>query len=98
MLKFVLGTIASTLVACTPILDTSEASRDQLLSRASFDLDCPRNQIRTVTIDDRTVGVRGCDQRGTYIEQCDHDRFGGPVDCTWVLNTDAHRRRQQEGE
>jgi hypothetical protein len=98
MLRFLLGAIASTLVACTPGLDAGEASRDQLLSRASFDLDCPRSQIRTFTIDDRTAGVRGCGQRATYVEQCDHDRFGSPMDCTWVLNADARRRRQQDGE
>jgi hypothetical protein len=94
-----LGALAAAVIACTPGLDDpGEASRDQLLSRASFDLDCPRNNLRTVTIDDRTVGVRGCDQRVTYLEQCDRDRYGNPENCTWVLNTDARRRRHKDDE
>ena len=64
----------------------------QLVQRASFDMHCPRNQIRIVEIDDRTDGVQGCGQRATYIEVCEGS-FG---DCTWSL--DATSRRQQKGD
>ena len=63
------------------------ASVSQLRSRASFDLDCPAQQLRITEIDARTRGVRGCGQRVTYIESCSDSRRARNT-CTWVLNRD----------
>lgn len=57
-----------------------------LKTRASFDFDCPKSQIKTVTIDDRTRGVNGCGRRATYVQVCDRpSRL--EENCTWVLNS-----------
>lgn len=64
---------------------------EQLQSRASFDLQCPPNQIQTTRIDDRTYGVHGCGQQATYVESCENPNgaWGSRTGCTWVMNTDA---------
>jgi hypothetical protein len=64
------------------------ATEEQLRTRAAFDMKCPESELRITDIDDRTKGVRGCDQQGTYVESCAHER----QDCTWVLNSDAQGR------
>ena len=60
------------------------ATEDQLRSRAAFDMRCNQDQLRVVTIDNRTKGVEGCGQRATYVEQC-NDPVNG-TGCTWVMN------------
>jgi hypothetical protein len=73
------------------------ATTEQLRARAAFDLSCPAGQIQLVDIDDRTEGVTGCGQRVTYVENCSFvDGYGGKHDCTWILNTDARRRKGEE--
>jgi hypothetical protein len=57
-----------------------------LKTRASFDFDCPKSQIKTVTLDDRTRGVQGCGRRATYVQICQHQGMTNE-DCTWVLNS-----------
>jgi hypothetical protein len=73
------------------MLGCGGASGEQLRARAAFDLNCPSEQIQIVVLDDRTQGVTGCGQRGTYVENCGwRDGYGGKHDCTWILNTDSH--------
>lgn len=75
---------------------TGDSTLSQLRTRASFDLDCPKSQIKTVTIDERTRGVKGCGQRATYVHQCEPITWNGTTideKCTWVLNADSRRRR-----
>ena len=56
-------------------------SKDQLLRRAAFDLQCDKSRIYLREIDSKTIGARGCDQQATYVEVC------GDLECTWVLNS-----------
>ncbi len=70
------------------------ASVGQLRSRASFDLQCPKNQIQITQIDQRTMGVLGCGQQATYVENCaGQEWLWGGSDCTWIQNT--HSRPSQ---
>lgn len=55
-----------------------------LTRRASFDFQCPQDQLRYMEIDNRAVGVVGCNKRATYIETCRGQGFA--EECTWVLN------------
>lgn len=83
---------ASLLLSCA----TMGASDDQLRARAAFDLDCPETSLELVEIDARTRGVRGCDQRLTYVEQCKPCANGYVgCECTWMLNTDGRRQESQ---
>lgn len=83
---FMLALFVSASLACTPQL----ASKDKLLKRASFDMDCPESSLEVVEIDDRTRGVKGCDQRATYVETCKPCANGYVgCECTWLLNTDG---------
>lgn len=36
------------------------------LKRATFDLDCPMEQLEVTEINGRTVGVAGCDRKTVY--------------------------------
>ena len=79
--------ILATLVGCS-----AHATQAQLLRRAAFDLECPEAEIETVQIDDRTVGVKACGKRATYLETCEsgankHGTYRR--NCTWVMNTDV---------
>jgi len=73
-----------TLLACGP----ATANQDQLLRRASFDLKCDRGNIKTYRIDDKTMGVRGCEQQLTYLEVCDGPPLAMGTKCTWALDSD----------
>src|SRR5690554_2247177 len=69
------------------------ASDAQLRKRAAFDLDCPETTLELVEIDERTRGVRGCEQRVTYVELCKPCANGYEgCECTWMLNTDGRRQ------
>jgi hypothetical protein len=65
------------------------ASSEQLVRRASFDLDCAPERIRVHEIDRRTRGVQGCGKRAVYLHSCQHGTSAH--ECTWVLNSDASR-------
>jgi len=61
------------------------ATQEQLIRRASFDLQCPAANLKIYQIDKRSRGVTGCGQKAVYVESC-----AGPnnnLDCTWVLNS-----------
>lgn len=67
------------------------ATETQLRDRAVFDFDCPEDQVELHEIDDRTMGVQGCGQRATYVEDC-KTCDGSPCDCTWVRDTNGDER------
>ncbi len=68
------------------------ATVEQLKSRAAFDMDCPKSEIKYVDIDDDTRGVSGCGQHMTYIQSC--RREYGSEECTWVLNNGTVRAHE----
>ena len=56
-----------------------EEHLDQLVERASFDLDCPADQLETSALGDAdTQGAKGCGRRATYVYDDEHKR--------WILN------------
>jgi hypothetical protein len=65
-------------------LGCATTSVHPLTRRASFDFQCPQDQLRYMEIDRRSVGVAGCSKRATYIEACQGQ--GWNEECTWVLN------------
>lgn len=89
--------VATASIGCGPSRESTVAGiaahDDQLRSRASFDLQCPKDSLQIVPIkqyqtpfhDDLKytviAGVRGCDQQVTYL----YDEHRG----LWVLNADA---------
>lgn len=80
--------LASALFALTACAAT-RATQEQLLARASFDLECDRTALEVVPIDDKTRGVKGCGKQATYVSTCDTgaNRYGTyQHDCTWVMN------------
>ncbi len=80
--------LASALLALTACAAT-RASPEQLVARASFDLECDAAELEVVPIDDKTRGVKGCGKRATYVSTCETgaNRYGTyQHDCTWVMN------------
>lgn len=61
---------------------------DDLVIRASFELDCPVAQIEIVTLGASSRGVLGCGVRATYVLVC---RGEG---CHW-LPSSLHERRER---
>ena len=71
------------------LLDCSyHATGAQLRKRASFDFQCPEAELELRDIDYETVGVTGCGQQATYVEDCEGTA------CKWVLNTDSRAAPQ----
>jgi hypothetical protein len=64
---------------------------DELEKRASFDLNCPREQIEWTTLGKRTRGATGCGRQASYAWVC--AREGDMYDdaCQWILNSAAQR-------
>ena len=78
----VVGTVVGSL-ACA----TGPTSRDRLLKRAAFDLNCTKDELSVTKLDARTRGVRGCGHKATYVESCDAPPTAFVRNCTWVMNT-----------
>ena len=52
---------------------------DRLVQRASFDLDCPEDELQIRSLgDEHTQGASGCGRRATYLFDAPHKR--------WLLN------------
>ena len=66
---------ASQVAACGPSVQQMES---KLVSRASFDLDCPEGEIELTELDQATRGVSGCGRRASYIGICQY------FECTWI--------------
>ena len=78
---------ASLLCACLSSAVPAEQRREELVTRASFDLSCPSSSIRTTCLDHQgdwcaAMGVDACGHRATYvytaINQAQHE---------WVMNS-----------
>jgi hypothetical protein len=85
-LKIILIGVTAIMAGC------AYATHAQLLDRASFDLNCPEEQLRIERIDSRTRGVRGCGRQGVYIENCQTCSVGDNnsqqrCNCTWVVDS-----------
>jgi hypothetical protein len=57
-----------------------------VLSRASFDLDCPTEQLRVQGLGGRSYGAAGCGARATYVLE---GMCATEGNCTAVLNSPA---------
>ena len=52
---------------------------DRLAERASFDLNCPEDDVQIRSLgDEDTQGAAGCGRRATYLYDSEHNR--------WILN------------
>lgn len=73
---------------------TSGGTKDALLKRAPFDLDCPAEKLQITELgklqSSITYGVKGCGSRATYIVQGDWAN-GYQV----ILNTDAMKDKKK---
>lgn len=65
----------SSIVAC----HSTARDSDMLISRATFELKCPRSQLRWTDLGEDTVGVEGCGARRTYLWVCSGT-------CRWIAN------------
>ncbi|HVY31637.1 MAG TPA: hypothetical protein VHB79_34115 [Polyangiaceae bacterium] len=64
--------------------------RDAVLSRAPFDLDCPKDQINVQELGERMFGARGCGRKATYVtNRCWSGDFEG---CKAVLDGTSQGR------
>lgn len=78
--------VFSTVLAMLPFLAGCGATIEQLKSRASYDMNCPEEELVVINIDHRTKGIRGCGKKSTYLENCEHmARIRSS--CAWKLDT-----------
>jgi hypothetical protein len=61
-LKLVLAATAMIVAGCSPV--------NTVVKQASFDLNCPREQIQVIRIDTNNYGATGCDKRASYLAGC----------------------------
>jgi hypothetical protein len=73
----------------------AERSFAVISNRAAFELGCPKDQLRLVTLNvvpdiggdlPSQVGVEGCGQRAVYVQA-----YGSG----WVMNTESSRKEQK---
>ena len=55
---------------------------DDPRARASFDLNCPREQLAITWINETSRGISGCERRGTYLAKVEQNYA-----VTWILNS-----------
>lgn len=83
---FCLATAVQGIVATACGIATANLRR-----RASFDLDCPEDDLEIVSLGAQTKGVRGCGRQGTYV------LMGTPGGRAWVLNSEAGGEANGDG-
>jgi hypothetical protein len=64
---------------------------DELERQASFDLNCPREQIQWTTLGERTRGATGCGRQASYVWVCTRPRDMYDDGCQWIMNSAASR-------
>jgi hypothetical protein len=64
---------------------------DPLLTRAAYEMHCPKEQLTTQQLAPDTAGVNGCGAQGTYVWSCHHSPDFFSSTCTWVLNNSDER-------
>jgi hypothetical protein len=79
------------LAACDLTPDpASPQAMDELQKRASFDLNCPGEQLRWTSLGYRTRGVAGCGRQGTYLWNCRPIPGAAVERCEWLMNNAAN--------
>lgn len=61
------------------------AGMANLKTRAAFDMQCPKKELRFHELGTATYGVRGCGQRSTYVCK---QQVAARACQDWVLNSD----------
>jgi hypothetical protein len=102
MLRFAVACLLALLPACATVQSGAfeipagyaETAFAKLKGRASFDLDCPADQLTVVTLDvyaspggnyPSEVGVQGCGRKAVYV----------PKDQVWLANGGVSRSFDQ---
>ena len=71
--------LISTLYGCAATMEAT------VLKRVEFDLDCPKESIKLVSLGTKTYGASGCNKRATYILQ---GECSIPSSCQAIMNSD----------
>ena len=64
---------------------------EPLLTRAAYEMHCPKEQLTTRQLAPDTDCVNGCGAQGTYVWSCHHAPEFYSSTCTWVLNNSDQR-------
>jgi hypothetical protein len=77
---------AAILSSASCVATTYPSLRETLLNRAAYDLECPKEALSVIGLDEDTRAIEGCRQKATYVLVC------GPADsvvyrCKWLANT-----------
>jgi len=83
--------LTTALGGCFSVANYNVKMRNQLVGRASFDLNCPQNQINAVVLGTSnewvtSYGVTGCGHRASYVLS----------DSEWVANVTDGRAASSE--
>ncbi|MCA9548902.1 MAG: hypothetical protein KC933_02635 [Myxococcales bacterium] len=83
MRRLALALALTTLTACAPT--------GALITRAAFDLDCPKDRLQLHDLGPSTKGVKGCGRKATYVWSC-----GTNQSCAWVMNSDIDATKTEQ--
>ena len=72
MLRMIPAAVGVLQCACTTAATLNERGMENVVNRAQFDLDCPREQLRLAPLQYEgdvvtSYGVIGCGRRGAYV-------------------------------
>jgi len=59
----------------------------ELRTRASYDMNCPRGELRIKKVDDHTMAVSGCNVDRTYVLECPKAKAGPDSKCEWIMDS-----------
>lgn len=87
-----LATCASSLVACERKTNAPDENKPhRILKRASFDMNCPAEQLDTFLLDEHTRAVVGCGKRASYNHICTESNVGmAVVSGLPISDTECH--------
>jgi hypothetical protein len=81
------------LLAVGGVLASCGGVQGKLRTQASYDLNCPRGELRIKKVADHTMSVEGCGVGRTYMEQCLGAKGTPEYKCEWVMDSDVRREK-----
>jgi hypothetical protein len=86
VLKMMTRTITLSLLLLSVSCSAPTPPPESVLDKATFDLNCPKEQLSKQMLDSDTVGVRGCDRQAKYVKVCHATMTFPGKECKWLRN------------
>lgn len=97
------GFIIGSLSGCSliPGMTNEDVRQERVISKAVWDLDCSKENINVLKINDTSYGVKGCGKKASYIMiNCQSTPLNGDWadKCTAILNSADYATANSTGQ